>query len=197
MNPETKEFSALPDPPVEVDVSLGGFDKIDMPIDWLTEEWALALSAGGIGVMFRLYAASLRQAPAGSLPAAEALIVSLVPGELPAEHLAEALPLWPVCSDGRRYWFRGAACIEDAWGRKRGKHTKDAERKRRERLKALLVRCGCTETGAASSDVQALVTAELPDGARMTERVVLDAATRAGVIGAPARLSRPGKGGAA
>lgn len=195
MTPDNN-LSALPEPPVEADVSLGGFERIDMPIDWLTEDWALELSVSALGAMFRLFTASLRQSPAGSLPGDEALIASLVPGDLPLDVLADVLPLWPLCSDRRRYWFRGVPCIEEAWSRKRGKATKDATRKRRERLKALLVRCGCTETGAASSDVQALVMAEIADGERMTERAVFDAATRAGVIGAPARMARLAKGGA-
>lgn len=179
----------LPDPPIEAEWSLAGFDRIDMPIDWLGEDWALEFSTAGLGAMFRLMAISLRQSPAGSLPGSDHRLAMLMPQNMSREALDEALMHWQMHSDGRRYWDRLVPLIEDAWGRKKGKRNKDALRKRRERLRDQLVKCGLTEIGAKNSDVQDLVLAELPDDARMTFGNVHDAATRAGVIGPVRKLS--------
>lgn len=177
---ERQKQQARPEPPLEADVSLGGFDRIDMPIDWMGEDWALEMDDAALGALWRLVGASLRQSPAGSLPGARERIVLLVPAAIP-DALDGALRLWPLHSDGRRYWDRLVPLIEEAWSRKRGRRTKDAERKRRERLRVQLVRAGCTVTGAANRDVQDAVLAELGDG-RLTEVGVLEAALRAGVV---------------
>lgn len=171
------------EPPLEPDVHLGGFERIDMPIDWLGEEWALGLSAAALGTLFRLYGVSLRQSPAGSLPADPVCVSVLVPGEVPTGALAEVLELWPVHADGRRYWSRVIPFIEDAWSRRKGKTSRDTQRKRRERLRNQLIKCGLTDVGAANHDVQAAVLAEMFDGDRLTFDAVFNAATRAGVIG--------------
>ncbi|MCD9148505.1 hypothetical protein [Pseudophaeobacter flagellatus] len=176
-------WDSYPEPPIEADVSLGGFERIDMPIDWLSEEWALGLSSAGLGAVFRLYAVSLRQSPAGSLPCTVADIEQLVPRSVASEELKEALSLWHSCSDGRRYWSRIVPLIEDAWGRKKGKKTKDAMRKRRERLAVKLMECGMTENGAKFHEVQDMVLAALPDGAQLTTKNVMNAATAAGLVG--------------
>jgi len=188
------QSGVLPEPPIEADVFLGGFDRIDMPIDWLNEDWALDISAAGLGVMFRLYGVSLRQSPAGSLPGDEVKLAAVLPASVPREALDEALTLWVVHSDGRRYWTRVVPFVEDAWSRRRGKTSKDAIRKRRERLCIQLRKCGLSEVGAANGDVQAQVMDEIPDSARMTFQVVFDAATQAGVIG-PVRPMRSDKNG--
>jgi hypothetical protein len=175
--------AGLPDPPYDADVYLGGFDRIDMPIDWLSEDWALGMSPAGMGVLFRLYTISLRQPTAGSLPADPALIAMLLPANTPIDARNEALSLWHQCSDGRLYWDRVVPLIEDAWGRKRGKATKDSLRKRRERLAQQLVKCGLSEDGAKFHEVQDAVMDQIPDGARHTFDVVYNAAKAAGVIG--------------
>jgi len=186
---------SLPDPPIEADVFLGGFDRIDTPIDWLAEQWALNLSSAALGAIFRLFAISLRQSPAGSLPGELIMIEQLVPRSVGRAELEEALTLWRMCSDGRRYWSRVVPLVEEAWGRKRGKKTKDAMRKRRERLAAKLMECGLTEDGAKYQEVQDLVLAELPDDARLTTQNVMNAATQAGIIGnvRPVRVDRIGQ----
>ena len=183
-----------PEPPFEADVFLGGFERIDTPIDWLSEEWALGLSSAGLGAVFRLFAASLRQSPAGSLPNALIDIEQLVPRSVERDHLDEALGLWHSCSDGRRYWSRMVPLIEDAWSRKKGRKTKDAMRKRRERLTAKLMDCGLSEDGAKFHEVQDLVLAEMAEGEQMTTKNVMNAAKRAGVVGnvRPVRADRLG-----
>lgn len=192
--PEMTE-ATQPDPLIEADVYLGGFDRIDMPIDWLTEDWALDLSAAGLGALFRLYHVSLRQGTAGSLPGCETRVAMLLPSNIPTEALQEALGLWTLCNDGRFYWSRIVPLIEDAWSRKRGKRTKDAMRKRRERLAEQLVKCGVTETGAASHEVQNMIFDEVPDGARLTVDTVFNAATKVGLIGniRPVRVDAVGQ----
>lgn len=186
---ETEAF--LPDPPYDPDVNLSTFDHIDMPMDWLAEDWALGLSAAGLGVLFRLYAVSLRQATAGSLPADRLRIQTLLQGDAPGAALDEALELWPLHSDGRRYWPRIQSVIDAAWARRRGKKTKEAMRKRRERCKAQLIKVGLTEQGASNRDVLDLVLAEIPEGERLTFQNVYAAAERAGAIGGAVRPIRP------
>lgn len=180
---ESSQAVDLPDPPIEPEVTLAGFERIDMPIDWLGEDWALSLSSAGLGAVFRLFTSSLRQCPAGSLPGSDLLVKAAVAGPFEGDDLREALALWELHSDGRRYWPRIVPLIEEAWSRRRGKTSKDATRKRRERLRDQLIKAGCTPTGAANADVQAMVWAELGDDARLTLQNVVDAATRAGVIG--------------
>lgn len=177
---ERQKQQARPEPPLEAEVSLGGFDRIDMPIDWMGEDWALEMDDAALGALWRLVGASLRQSPAGSLPGPRERVMLLVSAARP-EALDAALRLWPLHSDERRYWPRLVPLIEEAWSRKRGRRGKDADRKRRERLRAQLIRAGCTPTGAANRDVQDAVLAELGDG-RLTEVGVLEAAQRAGAI---------------
>lgn len=195
MQDQVNRFDNYPEPPIEAEVSLGGFERIDMPIDWLVEEWAVGLSSAGLGALFRLYAVSLRQSPAGSLPGTVHAIEQIVPRSVGSEELREALELWPMHSDGRRYWARIVPLVEDAWGRKRGKRTKDAMRKTRERLAKKLMELGVSENGAKFGELQDMVLDELPDGARLTTKNVLDAATRAGVLGnvRPVRLDTVGQ----
>lgn len=185
----TTGLNALPDPPYDPDVSLGGFDRIDMPIDWLGEDWALDLDDSTLGCMFRLLQASLRQSPAGSLPGDLSRVMRLAGIEAGGPAFHRAMVLWPTHADNRRYWARLVPVIEEAWGRKKGRVTKEGLRKRRERLAAQLVKAGLTEIGAASHDVQDVVFAELGDQ-RMTEENVLQAAMRAGVVG-PVKAFNP------
>ncbi|MER5172652.1 hypothetical protein [Thioclava kandeliae] len=182
------EEGYLPEPPIEAHVSLNTFEQIEMPIDWLSEEWALGLSHAALGIMFRLYSASIRQSPAGSLPGCPDQICRLVAGLERGDDIAEALALWPVHSDGRRYWARCVPLIEAAWGRRKGKTSKDALRKRRQRLGEQLIKCGLSQDGAANRDVQDMVLAELGEG-RLELRLVHDAASRAGIIGPVRKLS--------
>ncbi|WP_323783833.1 hypothetical protein [Leisingera sp.] len=195
MQDHVDRYDNYPEPPIEAEVSLGGFDRIDMPIDWLVEEWAVGLSSAGLGAVFRLYAVSLRQSPAGSLPGTVHAIEQLIPRSVGDAELKEALELWPMHSDGRRYWARIVPLVEDAWGRKKGKKTKDALRKRRERLAKKLMECGVTENGAKFHELQDMVFDELQDGAQLTTKNVMEAATRAGVIGnvRPVRLDAIGQ----
>ena len=172
------DIDRLPEPPIEAEVSIKTFDMIDMPIDWLGEEWALSLTDDQMGQMFRLIMASLRQVPAGSLPGDHdqlQRLTGLVPDPV-------VLGIWQECSDGRRYWERLVPVVESAWSRKRGKQTKDAERQRRRRLMLHLVRAGLTETGARNHEVQDAVFIEL-GAQKLTEQNVFNAAQAAGLIG--------------
>lgn len=185
------DFSGgLPDPPIEAEVTLLGYTTIDMPMDWHTEEWALPLSDAVLGAMYRLAFKSLRQAPAGSLPASPDSCLLLLEGRADRAAVLEALEFWEECSDGRRYWARLVPVIETAWRRYKGKQSADATRKRRERMGKQLQALGVTEAGAKNRDVLGAVFAQMRQGAPLSLGEVRTAAMAAGVIGNIRPLSR-------
>jgi hypothetical protein len=170
---------------------LAGFGWIDMPMDWLGEDWLTDLSDAARGIMWRLIHTALRQtSPAGSLPGKVSAVAELIGRAPDYAPLIEALALWEVCSDGRRYWWRLVPVVESAWGRVRNTKTKDAERKKRQRLAEKLRECGLTDVGSRNRDVQDAVLAQMMDGDKITSRAVFDAATAAQVIGTVRRLSK-------
>lgn len=185
------DFSGgLPDPPIEAEVTLLGYTTIDMPMDWHTEEWALPLTDAVLGAMYRLAFKSLRQAPAGSLPASAESCLLLLEGCADRGAVLAALEFWEECSDGRRYWPRLVPVIETAWRRYKGKQSADATRKRRERMGKQLRVLGVTETGAKNRDVLDAVFAQMRQGAPLSITEVRTAAMAAGVIGNIRPLSR-------
>lgn len=173
----------LREPPLNADVSLEGYSRIDMPFRWQGEEWFLELSDAALGVHFRLYLASLLQVPAGSLPGNSDLCSKLIGGRAEKTFLQESLAQWIVHLDGRRYWPPLVPLIEDAWARKRGKQTKEADRKRRERLAINLRRLGLAEDGSNNTEVQNAVIVHLPLDGNWTFEAVKIAVHAANIIG--------------
>lgn len=173
----------LPEPPLDPEVTLQGYTTIDLPIDWMSEDWALPLDDAVLGVHQRLLWVSLRQSPSGSIPGDIILIRYLLTGNVDRDALDSALDLWVTCSDGRRYWPRLVPVIESAWARYKGKQGKDAARKRKERMSAQLRLLGLTEDGSRNQDVIDAVWAQMVQGARISLSEVRNAAMAAGVIG--------------
>ena len=167
------------EPPLDADVSLEGYSRIDLPFRWQGEEWFLEISDAALGIHFRLLLVSLLQVPAGSLPGSSGLNSRLIGGTKNEGSLQEALSLWILHNDGRRYWPQLVPLVEDAWARKRGKQTKEAERKRRERLAINLRKLGLTDEGSKFTEVQDAVIAHLPPNGKWTFESVKAAAQAA------------------
>jgi hypothetical protein len=170
------------EPPLDADVSLEGYFRIDLPFRWQWEEWFLELSDPALGVQFRLFLASCGQIPAGSLPRNSALCSKLIGGRTEESSLEEALVLWLPHSDGRRYWPPLVPLIEEAWARKRGKQSKEAERKRRERLAFNLRKLGLSDEGSNFREVQDAVIAHLSLNGKWNFEAVKEAVQAANIL---------------
>lgn len=189
MGTEFEMTAPLPEPPLPAEVTLQGYTTLDIPLDWHGEDWALPLSDAVLGLHYRLIWLSLRQSPAGSIPGDPEMCRYLLQGNVDRSALDEALDLWPAYSDGRRYWPRLVSIIEAAWARYKGKQSKDAVRKRRERLASQLRQLGLTDDGSRNADVLDAVIAQMPQGAKLSMTEVRNAAMAAGIIGPVRKLS--------